>query len=1212
MLGLLAVCGAVLAIALVAVQPAGAAENCKGVCAGWWHLSINAAPTYIAPGHEAVLAISATNLGSGYIKATPGEPVTLKNVLPAGLVLTGTAPRICLTETANGPICGKRSPEHTEAKTKEKPVCDPATFSCTITQGLAPYESIEIDATVKAELPTGTDTSLSDEAIVEGGGAARTAIKRPVRISESEVPFGVENYEFEPEDELGQPDRQAGAHPFQLTTTLAFNEILHDYKGERGVQTTTPQETKNVHVNLPPGFVGNPIGVPQCTELQFTTHPRPPGGREDAGVNECPQDSVVGVSVVRIDEPITLAERTVVSPVFNLVPAEGEPARFGFQAFTVPVTLDTVDNGGDFHVAVNVNQASQAAALLQSEVTVWGVPGDHRHDQARGWACLVEEAEAQSFGKPCAEEELSTKAFLSLPTSCSAALETSSLVQSWEPGAPLLPAVSPKFMGDEEGTLTPTNCGALPFTPAIAIQPEEHSANTPTGLHVTLKVPQTSFEEQNGLAEADLRDSVVTLPEGVLLNPSAANGLAACSESAVGFERVNPISGTAEFRPEVPNVEGAEELAAREARGEVCPKGSKVGTVRVKTPVLSHELAGNVYLAEQEHNPFGSLFALYIVVKDPVSGVVAKLAGEVVLNETTGQIKTTFKNSPQLPFEEFELNLMNGPRASVTTPRACGTYAIDALFQSWAVGKEAEEKGEGLVGSSGLASEREFAIDAGAEGAPCPGGQPPFNPGFVAGTTESQAGAFTPFTLTLTRGSGEQAPTGLTVKLPPGIAGYLSNVKQCPEPQASEGTCGPESLIGSATAVAGLGETPFTETGGRVYVTGPYGGAPFGLSVVIPAVAGPFNFGDVVTRSAIHVDPNTAALTINSTLPTMLNALHNPNTGGETHTGAPVQLRRVDVRVERPGNAPFQFNPTNCSPMAITGTVTGEQGAVAQVSSPFQVKGCNNLAFSPQLEATTNSNYSKVNGTSLVVKVTATPGQANIKTTKIKFPAQLPSRLTTIQKACPEQKFNENPASCPEGSVIGSAIAHTPVLNQPLTGPAYLVSHGNAAFPDAEFVLQGENGVVLVLDGQTDIKGPHGEPCAASHSGCVTSSSFESVPDAPVSTFEVNLPAGPHSAFTGFEDLCKPVTTVTRQAIVNKTVGKRKHRHTVKVRKTVTEKVASSLQLPTILGGQNGDVIEETLPLHVTGCKGVAGFKKAKHKHKHKHKHKKKKHKKKK
>ncbi len=427
-----------------------------------------------------------------------------------------------------------------------------------------------------------------------------------------------------------------------------------------------------------------------------------------------------------------------------------------------------------------------------------------------------------------------------------------------------------------------------------------------------------------------------------------------------------------------------------------------------------------------------------------------------------------------------------------------------------------------------------FEITSGPGGAPCSPSPLPFAPSMQAGSANLQAGAFTSFSLSITKPDGDQPLSSLTVHLAPGIAAMLANVTPCLEPPAGhEWACGPDSLIGHSSAASGLGGEPFTLPG-SVYLTTGYGGAPFGLLVVTPAKAGPFDFGNVNVRSKINVDPNTAAVTITSDpFPTFVR-------------GVPAQIKRIDVTVDRPN---FQFNPTSCEPKSISATLSGAQGGSQAVSSPFQVGNCGALPFHPTLTASTKGDASKLNGASFTVKVSSSPGQANIAKTRLVLPIALPARLSTIQKACPDAVFEANPAACPEGSNIGSATVHTPVLKSALSGPAYLVSHGNAAFPDVEFVLQGE-GITLILDGQTDIKKG------------VTTSTFNSVPDAPVSSFETTLPEGPHSALTSNVPAAKRFSLCGQK-----------------------------LSMPTTITAQNGAVIQQSTPIPVTGCGGVKGSK---------------------
>jgi hypothetical protein len=865
---------------------------------------------------------------------------------------------------------------------------------------------------------------------------------------------------------------------------------------------------------LPPGLVGNATAATQCTITDFMSLVKE--------TNLCPASSVVGVATVVANEPkfVHFLIRTV--PIFNLMPSQGEPAKFGFEVIgKVPVVIDTsVRTGKNYEVVASVTDATQTAGLLSSQVTFWGVPGDPRHDNARGWECVAGGYFAEQVGKACpTSSEVPQQPFVTLPTSCPAnpveePLTSSMEADSWtEPEAPFS-AEYAWMTGSGQG-LGVDGCGELPFTPAIVVAPEVHAASTPTGLSVDVKVPQKTTLEAEGLAEADVRDTTVTLPEGVQLSPSAANGLEACSESQIGFTGFNTATETNEFTASKPS----------------CPEGSKVGVVRVKTPLLSHELEGAVYLAspapngEGDKNPFDSLVTLYLVAEDPVSGVLVKLAGRGELNESTLRVSTTFANTPQVPFEDLKLELFGGPRGSLSTPAHCGSYPTEALFTPWS----------GTAPVNVVSPAEKFAVTTGVEGMGCPGGGLPFTPGFVAQGTNAQAGAYTGFQLELSRPDGDQALSGVSMHLPSGVAAMLSSVKQCEEPQAARDQCSPESQVGEATAVAGLGPEPYVQTGGKVYITGPYNGAPFGLEIVTPADAGPFNLGTVTVRSRLFIDPNDASVTIDSDpLPTQLR-------------GIPLQLKRVLADVNRPD---FEFNPTNCNPMKIEGTLSGSEGASANVSTPFQVSGCQSLPFKPSFTASTQGQASKANGASFVVKVQSSGlGQANIAKVNLQLPKALPARLTTIQKACTEAVFNANPASCDEGSVIGNATIHTPVLSSPLSGPAYLVSHGGAAFPDVEFVLQGEN-IKLVLDGKTDIKNG------------ITYSKFESAPDAPFTTFETVLPTGPHSALTtnlpenAHYDLC-----------------------------------GTSLTAPTAITAQNGAIINQNTKITVQGCRAVQSSK---------------------
>ncbi len=960
---------------------------------------------------------------------------------------------------------------------------------------------LELVATVKVTAAAGA--SLANEVKLEGGSSTAPLV-RPLSVGSGAAPFGVEDYKLEPENESGERETQAAKHPFQLTTTLEMNQVLKRDPGGSENVAGTPALLRDLHFVLPPGLLGNVNVLSRCSSIAFSTV-------LSGDINLCPPDTAIGVARVTFNEPnVFKGVATETVPVFNLEPAPGEPARFGFEFDKVPVALTTsVKTGGNYAVEVSSTNLSQAAEVLTSQVTFWGQPGSPKHDAARGWECVEDEANKENEkGHPCVPlGEEGAPPFLSLPTSCPLEAPVTTVSgRSW----PLGESHQEFPLSSEFRFPTLTGCELLGFEPTLSVEPDTHAANTPTGLAVKIETPQTSTLSPTGLAEADLKETVVTLPEGVMASPGAANNLATCSSGFPGFGFEGPLDSPAQLNNEPIS-----------PAPENCPDASKLGTVSVKTPLLKNELHGSIYLAGEDTNLLEERLVLYLTAFDEETGVRVKLAGDVHLDQSTGRLTSTFKNSPQVPFENIVIKFFGGPTATQSTPSECGTYTTRGAFTPWSGAATAQASGD-------------FAITEGPGGSGCPN-PASLAPSFVAGNTNTQAGAYTHFSLTIGHSDADQPLGGLTMHLPLGSAAMIANVKPCPEPApGQEWSCDSDSLIGHSTSTSGLGGSPFS-LGGTVYLTSGYGGAPFGLLVVTPADAGPFHLGNVNVRSRIFVDRNTAAVTIVSDpFPTFVR-------------GVPVQLKQINVTVDREN---FQFNPTNCSQQSTTATIVGSKGASAAVSSPYGVSGCGSLPFTPKLTASTKGNASKANGAELRVTVTSSPGQANIAKTKLVLPIALPSRLTTIQKACPDATFEANPAACDEGSNIGKAIAHTPVLKEALEGPAYLVSHGNAAFPDVEFVLTNREGIELILDGQTDIKKG------------ITTSTFNAVPDAPVTSFEVVLGEGPHSALTSNVPASKKFSLCGQKLVI-----------------------------PTTITGQNGAVIQQETKVPVAGCGAVKGAK---------------------
>jgi hypothetical protein len=868
---------------------------------------------------------------------------------------------------------------------------------------------------------------------------------------------------------------QAGGHPNFGVTDFTVDTFTEGsgHKEPTGVVT-------HVRTDVAPGVSTNPEAVPKCSFAEFGEETLPGSGLFTKP--NCPE-AVVGEEKVVVYAGSIVGDLPLEGTTYNLVQANGLSSETG-SALLLPTFLTKAELEKAFAEEGHpLGEPTEKAleekewyshTLIEGNVE-WGAQaaGTGKADYHDYFEVKVSPSLPLISSRLIFKGNIGTGGYLTNPTSCTGVgpQTTTTLTLTPKEGSPV-----------KETATTPIgseNCGLVPFLPTFALTPETTQSDQPDGITTTVALPHNSNPEE--LDSSQLRTASVTLPEGMTLNPSAAAGLEACTPAQARIKS--------------------------EVKGVACPAASEIGTVTLNVPGLpAGSLEGKIYLGGPESGPItGPPYTIYVDAESERYGISVRLQGSVTPNEETGRVTTSFANNPEQPFSSFTLHFKGETLAPIANPLTCGTATTETILDPY-------------TGTPAQSPSSSFVVDSNDAGAPC-ASPLPFALSQSTQNQSANAGGYTSFTVNLARADGQQYLRQVRTVLPAGLVAAIPKVTQCGEAQANAGTCPSASQIGTATVTAGAGATPY-QFSGPVYLTGPYNGAPFGLSIAVPAVAGPFNLGTVVTRATVNVDPTTARVIVASVLPTIVK-------------GVPLRLRTISVAVNKQG---YLFNPTNCGILATESLLTSTFKATQSLSSPLQLANCDKLAFKPSFKSASTARTSKANGASLETTINQAAGQANLKSVVVQLPKQLPSRLTTLQKACPAATFEANPYRCPAGSYVGGARANTPTLPGKMTGPAVLVSHGGAAFPDLDLVLEA-NGVRVIVVGNTDIKKG------------ITTTSFKTTPDVPVTSVTVNLPVGPHSALAANGNLC-----------------------------------AKPLTMPTTITGQNGKVVKQKTKIRVRGC----------------------------
>jgi hypothetical protein len=1027
---------AAVLIAAAALSLAGAAT---ASAAPLWKLTMHHNPTNFPPSGTGQIWLVAHNVGN--TNAT--GPITMSLTLPPGLTRKSVSTQGFFPEWECPGAPGD------------------TTLTCTWNDEVNRKAFINI-LVVSVDAAPSASGSATATASITGGGAPVTASSsdsETLQISSAAPGFGLVDGSFEAdffEEDDTTPVRQAGAHPYALSVAFDLNSVPADYGPEfSNVEQTTGDETfRNVEVDLPLGFVGNPNVVAECTPVQL-----------NAG--ECPRSSQVG----RLDittTPLQPFEGNYMqrwnSPVFNMESPKGVITDLAISVAGNPAHIRASLDPTDYSIRTTVAHINESLPVFDQRITIWGTPADPSHDWERCVGLAIGPIIEPFPAAPCPTDQ-PRKPFLTVPSQCGVAHQTEIRnVDSWQNTGTFVP---PEFF--PEPGFVPTGCENQRFDPDVQIHPVSEAANSPTGLDVNIRVPQV--DNPNSLDTALVKKTVVSFPEGMTVSPSFADGLTACSLDQIGLNTNSPVR---------------------------CPGSSRIGTVDVRTPVLPKPLTGSMFLAEQTKNPFGSLLATYIVLEDTEErGILIKIPGRIDLDEQTGRIVATFDELPQFPFSEFELHFRSGPRAPLINPPTCGTHTIGIDVISY--------------GAHHKDSSDTYQVSQGPEGSGCVNdpAKRPFEPKISGGTANPNAGSYSPFVFRMTRTDREQELSQIEATLPPGLIAKIKGIPYCPEAaigavsgalgtgtsELNNPSCPAASQIGTVNAGAGSGPGP-NYFPGKIYLAGPYKGAPLSIVVVFAALAGPFDLGNLAVRTALRLDADTAQVTATSDpFPLIFH-------------GVLLRVRDVRLNIDRPETI---LNPTNCAEMAILGKMTGTGGDVfstaddtaANLRDRFQVANCAALGFRPRISFNLKGGTKRGGHPSLRAELRARPGDANIAATTVTLPRSAFLEQAHIRTVCTRVQFAAK--QCPPASAYGYAKAFTPLLDQPLEGPVYLRSSNNK-LPD----------LVAALGGQIDIE------IAAridSVKGRIRST-FPRVPDAPVSRFVLTMQGAKKGLIVNSRNLC--------------------------------------------------------------------------------------------